>query len=61
MGLSGISPGSLLLILLIVLLFTGGNKIRNIGEDLGVALRSFKKALNDDEQDPKDKKSKLLD
>ena len=52
MGLSGISPGSLLLIFLIILMFTGGKKLRNIGEDLGAAFKSFKKGVSDvDSQD----------
>lgn len=49
MGLSGISPGSLLLILLILIFVMGGNKLRTLGEDLGLALKSFKKAFNDDD------------
>jgi sec-independent protein translocase protein TatA len=42
--LSGISPGSLLLILLIVILLFGTKKLRNVGADLGAAIRSFRKA-----------------
>jgi sec-independent protein translocase protein TatA len=42
--LSGISPGSLLLILLIVIVLFGTKKLRNIGEDLGSAVKSFRKA-----------------
>lgn len=51
MGLGGVSPGSLLLILLIALLLFGTKRLRNIGEDLGHAVRSFRKGLNapDDE------------
>ena len=45
MGLHGISPGSLLLILFIVLILFGTKKLRNIGEDLGSAMRGFKKGL----------------
>lgn len=52
MGLSGISPGSLLLILLILIFVMGGKKLRTLGEDLGLALKSFKKAFN--EEEPKD-------
>lgn len=55
MGLGGISPGSLLLILLIALVLFGSKKLRTIGEDLGQAVRSFRKGLNgtDDESPPK--------
>lgn len=49
MGLSGISPMSLLLILFIFVMLFGTNKIKNIGSDLGHAIKSFKKALNSDE------------
>lgn len=42
--LSGISPGSLLIILLIVVLLFGTKKLRNVGADLGSAIKSFRKA-----------------
>ena len=50
MGISGISPASLLLILLIVLVLFGTKRLRNIGEDLGKALRGFRKGINENEQ-----------
>ena len=50
MGLGGISPGSLLLIFFIVLILFGTKKLRSVGEDLGHALRGFKKAFNQDEE-----------
>lgn len=46
MGFGGISPGSLILILLIAALLFGTKRLRNIGEDLGEALRGFRKGLN---------------
>jgi len=52
MGFGGISIGSLLLIFLIVLVLFGTKKLRTIGEDLGHAVRSFRKGL----QEPTDKK-----
>lgn len=48
MGLSGISPGSLLLILIILVYVMGGSKLRTLGEDLGAAYKGFKKAVSDD-------------
>jgi len=45
MGFGGVSMGSLLLIFLIILVLFGTKKLRTIGEDLGHALRSFKKGL----------------
>lgn len=49
MGLTGIRPLSLLLILLIILALFGTEKIKTIGSDLGHAIRNFRKALQDDE------------
>lgn len=49
MGLSGVSPLSLLLIFLIIIMLFGTSKLKNIGADLGHALKSFKKALNSDD------------
>jgi len=49
MGLSGISPLSLLLILLIIIALFGTNKIKTLGSDLGHAIKNFRKAMNDDE------------
>lgn len=49
MGFGGISPGSLLLILLIILVLFGTKKLRSIGEDMGAAVRSFRKGLNQEE------------
>lgn len=45
MGFGGISFGSLLLILLIVLVLFGSKRLRSMGEDLGHAVRSFRKGL----------------
>jgi sec-independent protein translocase protein TatA len=47
MGISGISPGSLLLILLIIVVLFGTKKLRNIGEDLGKAYQGFKKGVKE--------------
>jgi len=50
MGLSGISPLSLLLILAIVIVLFGTKRLRHIAEDLGKAMRSFREGLNDTSQ-----------
>ena len=47
MGLGGISLWQLLIILLIVLLLFGSKKLRNIGGDLGNAVKGFKKAMQE--------------
>ena len=49
MGFGGIGPGSLIIILLIVILLFGTKKFRNIGSDLGGAFRNFKKAVKDED------------
>ncbi|HET7921941.1 MAG TPA: twin-arginine translocase TatA/TatE family subunit [Gammaproteobacteria bacterium] len=46
-----LSIGKILLILVIVVLVFGTAKIPRIGEDLGRAFRSFKKAMHDGEQE----------
>ncbi len=52
MGFGGISIWSLLLILAIVVLLFGTKKLRNVGSDLGGAIRSFKKAVNEEDNKP---------
>lgn len=54
MGFSGISPMSLLLIFLIIILLFGTKKLRNIGEDLGHAFKSFRKGLQHIDEEKKD-------
>ncbi|MGB1346413.1 MAG: Sec-independent protein translocase subunit TatA [Pseudomonadales bacterium] len=53
MGLGGISFWQLAIILAIVVLLFGTKKLRNIGSDLGGALKGFKKAMNDTTDDAK--------
>mgnify|MGYP000209036002 FL=1 len=50
MGLGGISIWQLLIILVIVALIFGTKKLRNIGGDLGGAIKGFKGALQDDKK-----------
>ncbi len=50
MGISGIGPGSLLLILAIVLLVFGTKRLRNIGSDVGGAVKGFKDAMDEDKE-----------
>tara|TARA_Y100000817_G_C16796662_1_gene517660 strand:+ start:685 stop:879 length:195 start_codon:yes stop_codon:yes gene_type:complete len=46
--LSGISPWSILLILIIVVVLFGTKKLRNVGSDLGSAIKSFKKSSREE-------------
>jgi sec-independent protein translocase protein TatA len=41
----------LLIILVVVLVVFGAKKLRSVGEDLGHAVRGFKKAVNEGEQE----------
>jgi sec-independent protein translocase protein TatA len=50
MGLGGISIWQLLIVLAIVVLIFGTKRLRNIGGDLGGAIKGFKKGLNEDEE-----------
>lgn len=51
MGLSGISIWQLLVVLLIMSLLFGTNKLRNLGKDLGAGLRSFRQGLQQDDSE----------
>lgn len=51
MGLGGISIWQLLIVLVIVLLVFGTKRIRNLGGDLGGAIKGFKNAMNDGEKE----------
>ncbi|SES84814.1 Sec-independent protein translocase subunit TatA [Marinobacter segnicrescens] len=55
----GISIWQLLIVLGIVILLFGTKKLRNIGTDLGGAIRGFKKSMNDDDDGQKDKTDSL--
>ncbi len=50
MGLSGISPMSLILILLIIIVLFGTNKIKGVSTDLGHAIKNFKRALHEEDE-----------
>ena len=46
----GISMPQLLIILLVVALIFGTKKLRNIGNDLGSAVKGFKKGISDEDR-----------
>ena len=50
MGIGGIGIWQLLIILAIVLLLFGTKRLRNLGGDLGGAIKGFKKAMNDEDK-----------
>ena len=45
------SFGSLLLVFLILMMVFGTQRLREIGNDLAVAIRSFRKGLQEDQDD----------
>lgn len=50
MGIGGISIWQLLIVLAIVLLLFGGKRLRNLGGDLGTAIKGFKNAVKDEDK-----------
>ena len=55
MGIGGISMWQLLILLLIVVLVFGTKRLRNMGGDLGAAVKGFRKGM----EDPKENEEKL--
>jgi sec-independent protein translocase protein TatA len=53
----GISIWQLLIILAIVLVLFGAKRLRNIGSDLGGAIKGFKQSMREGEEEGSDKKS----
>ncbi len=51
MGIGGISVWQLLILLVIVVLVFGTKRLRNMGGDLGAAIKGFRKGM-DDEKNP---------
>ena len=49
--MGGMGMRELIIILLVVLVVFGTKKLRTIGSDLGAAVRGFKKAVNEGEQE----------
>ncbi len=49
MGFGGIGIWQLVIILVIVVMLFGTKKLRNLGSDLGGALKGFKSAMKDED------------
>lgn len=60
MGLGGISIWQLLIVLAIIILIFGTKKFKNIGSDLGGAVKGFKKAMSNEEKADEDADQKQL-
>ena len=52
----GISPTQLVILLIIVLLVFGTKRLRNIGSDLGSAIKGFRKGIEDEPEDSEPEK-----
>ena len=55
MGFGGISVWQLLILLLIVVLVFGTKRLRNMGGDLGAAVKGFRKGMEDVKDDEEEK------
>ena len=58
MGLGGISMWQLLIILLIVVMIFCTKRLKNIGSDLGGAIKGFKKSMDEDSPENADNMQK---
>ncbi|MES9962491.1 MAG: Sec-independent protein translocase subunit TatA [Candidatus Sedimenticola sp. 20ELBAFRAG] len=61
MGIGGISIWQLLIVLVIVLLLFGTKRLKNIGSDLGNAVKGFKGAVKDGEKEAEQAKLEETD
>ena len=55
MGFGGISMWQLLILLLIVVLVFGTKRLRNMGSDLGAAVKGFRKGMDEGLGDQEEK------
>jgi sec-independent protein translocase protein TatA len=55
MGIGGISMWQLLILLLIVVLVFGTKRLRNMGGDLGAAVKGFRKGMEEVKDDMEEK------
>lgn len=59
--MGGFSPIHWLIVLLIVVLIFGTKKLKNIGQDLGSAIKGFKEGMSEGSNTPADKPSELTE
>lgn len=57
MGLGGISIWQLLIILVIVIMLFGTKRLRNIGSDLGAAVKGFKSSVKNEDDATEEEKA----
>jgi len=61
MGIGGISMWQLLILLVIVVLVFGTKRLRNMGSDLGAAVKGFRKGMDDDKNTDTDSERLVAD
>ena len=61
MGLGGISIWQLVIVLAIVVMLFGTKRLRGLGGDVGSALKGFKKAMSEDDQNKVEDKTDTID
>lgn len=57
--MGGISVWQLLIILVIVLVLFGAKRLRNVGSDLGSAVKGFRSAMKEGEEQEKQSNGKI--
>ena len=57
----GFSIWQLLIVLLIIVLLFGTKKLKNIGSDLGGALKGFKSAVNDEDKKAEEEQGRVIE
>lgn len=57
----GLGPPEIIIIFLVIVLLFGGKKLPELAKGLGKGIKEFKKAQNDDDDEPKtDERSKVI-
>lgn len=59
--LGGISIWQLLIVLAILVLIFGTKKLKNLGSDLGGAVKGFKEAVNKDDVEEENQQAKTIE
>ena len=59
--MEGISVGSLILIIVLAVLLFGSKRLRSLGEDVGQAVKGFRKGMKDVEEAKTDVKTESVE
>ncbi len=59
--MGNISATQLIILLIIVLLVFGTRRLRNIGSDLGGAIKGFRKGMNENDDESEETQAQLRD